>query len=218
MAKKLLWSAVSAPVLACALLVCAVPAQAAILYSVTVDTSLLPNGTTGNLNFQFNPGGASQEASASLTSFSTDGTLIGLPALLGNVSGALPATVTFDNGSALNDYFQGFTFGSSFSFLLTFYGPAIDAPNGTATSGTTFGVALYDDLGTTPLLTLDPFGFAALAEINLNGSVSLTMYAPDGSNNPVVSFAEVPEPATGVVTGISIQAGWCFRRRLGLSA
>lgn len=214
LAKKLFWSVFSA----FALLVCAVPAQAGVVYSVSVDTSLLTSGTTGNLNFQFNPGGGSQEASASLSNFTTDGTLTGVPTLTGDVSGTLPGTVTFGNSTGFNDYFHGFTFGSSFSFLLTLYGPAIDAPNGTATSGTTFGVAMFDDFGSTPLLTTDPFGFAGLAEINLDGSVSLIMYAPDTFNNPVVTFAEVPEPATGVVTGVSLLAAWFFRRRLGLSA
>ena len=159
MAKKLFWSLFSA----FAVLALAVPAEAGVVYSVSVDTSLLTSGTTGNLNFQFNPGGGSQEASASLSNFTTDGTLTGVPTLTGDVSGTLPGTVTFGNSTAFNDYFHGFTFGSSFSFLLTLYGPAIDAPNGTATSGTTFGVAMFDDLGTTPLLTTDPFGFAGLA-------------------------------------------------------
>ena len=212
-AKKFLGTMFSASILACGLMVGSLPGKAAILYSVTVDTSLLPNGSAGNINFQFNPGGGSQAASASLSNFATNGTLGGAPTLTGDVSGALPGTVTFGNSTGFNDYFQGFTFGSSYSFLLTLYGPAIDAPNGTATSGTTFGVALFDAGGTNPLLTTDPFGFAALADINLNGSISLTLFSPEGLAGSVVSFTEVPEPATGILAGVSILAACLVRRR-----
>src|SRR5580693_8574574 len=99
----------------CLSLVC--PAAADILFSVAVDTSSI-SGTSGSLDFNFNPGPlSSQFALADSLNFTSDGSLAVSPILTGDVSGGpLPSTVTFDNGGALNDYFQGFTFGSTLMF------------------------------------------------------------------------------------------------------
>jgi hypothetical protein len=69
----------------------------------------------GNLDFQFNPGGSSAKAAtASVTNFRTVG---GIPAstatLTGDAAGMLPDPLTLSNGTAFNDIFQGFTFGST---------------------------------------------------------------------------------------------------------
>ncbi|MBY0374134.1 MAG: NF038129 family PEP-CTERM protein [Bryobacteraceae bacterium] len=95
-------------------------AGAAISYQVSVNTSSLEN-VAGNLNFQFNPGGNdSQGATAEISGFSTTGGgLAGVPSTLGSVAGTLPGTVTLTNGAFLNDYYHGFTFGTSFQFVLT---------------------------------------------------------------------------------------------------
>src|SRR4051812_41087129 len=80
-----------------------------ITYIVTVDTSSIAG--TGSLDFNFNPGSlVTQAASVQILNFSSNGTLVGSPFLIGDVSGALPGTVTFDNGTSFNDYFTGFTF------------------------------------------------------------------------------------------------------------
>jgi hypothetical protein len=77
-----------------------------ITYNVTVDTSSI-SGTSGSLDFQFNPGPlTTQAASLQILDFSSDGSLAGSPSLTGDVSGALPGTLTYDNGTAYNDYFE----------------------------------------------------------------------------------------------------------------
>jgi hypothetical protein len=87
------------------LLLAAAPAGAAISYTVVVDTGSV-SGTSGFLDFQFNPGNATtQAATATITNF-TGGTLSGAPQISGNVSGTLPGTITFANSTALNEYFQ----------------------------------------------------------------------------------------------------------------
>lgn len=117
-------------------------------YSVTINTSF-PAGTAGALDFNFNPGPlVTQGGDLQILTFSSDGSLQNCAANVqgfcntGDVSGTLPGTLTFDNGTAFNDYFNGFTFGNSLSFDVTLYGPALTTPNGTATSGSTFAFSL----------------------------------------------------------------------------
>jgi hypothetical protein len=172
----------------------AAPAAADVLYSFSVDTSSI-SGTAGSLDFNFNPGPfTSQFAQADILNFATDGALSGSPALLGDVSGVLPSTVTFDNGSALNDYFQGFTFGSSLMFDVRLYGPAVNSPDGVSASGSAFAFSMFSDTaGTQPVLTTDTTdGFAATLQVNLDGSTTLT----NSSSQTTVSLAQaaVPEP------------------------
>jgi len=94
-------------------------ATADVIYFVTVDTTAI-GGTPGNIDFQFNPGGSSsQPAFVSISLFSSSGGILtGAPFTVGDVSGALPGDVTIANTAALNDYFQPFTFGTSFQFQL----------------------------------------------------------------------------------------------------
>ena len=154
--------------------------RADVIYSVTVDTSSI-NGTAGSLDFNFNPGPlVTQSASLQLLSFTTDGALAGAcPCGIGGVSGQLPSTVTFDNGSVLNDYFDGFTYNTALAFSVRLYGPAIDSPDGTSTSGSTFAFSMFSDpAGSTPVLTTDTTnGFALLIDVNLDGSTTVTNYS-----------------------------------------
>src|SRR5580704_14474617 len=78
---------------------CAATAMANVItYDVTVNTSSI-SGTTGSLDFNFNPGSlVTQSASLQILSFTSNGTLAGSPELTGDASGALPGTLTFDNG------------------------------------------------------------------------------------------------------------------------
>jgi len=177
------------------LLLTAKPAEAVVTYFVTVDTSSV-NGTSGFLDFQFNPGNSSTQAATATISNFTGGTF-GAPQPGGNVSGTLPATVTFVNSTALNELFQGFTYGSSFSFLLTLSGPAIDTPNGIATAGSTFGVGLYDS-GSNPILTNQgaTTGFAGQVDINLNGTTTSTAWPSNGAGGASVVTLQMVSPPT----------------------
>jgi hypothetical protein len=170
------------------------PAAAAVAYLVTVNTPANV-GTNGSIEFQFNPGNSSsQPATAAILQFTADGTLNGPPAIAGNVSGALPGTVTLVNSTGFNDYFQGYTYGQTFSFVLVLSGPAIDSPNGTATAGSTFCLSLWSDPnGMTPILVQDAAGCNGSVNVNLNGSTT----AFPGVGAAIVTFTPVAAPGGG---------------------
>ena len=158
-------------------------------YNVTVDTSSI-EGTAGSLDFQFNPGALlTQAASLQILNFASDGTLAGSPVLTGHANGALPATVTLDNGTAFNDYFEGFKFGSTLAFDVSLFGPALSAPDGVSTSGSTFAFSMFSDAaGTIPALPTDTInGFAVTVDVNLDGTTTLT------------NFVATPEPGSCVL-------------------
>jgi len=184
-----------------------------ITYGVTVDTSSIFS-TAGSLDFNFNPGPlVTQAASLQILSFSGDGSLAGGPSLIGDVTGALPATVTFDNGGGFNDYFEGFTYGSTLTFQVYLYGPALSSPDGTSTSGSTFAFSMFSDsVGTIPVLTSDTIdGFAFTVDVNLDGTTTVTNFSPVTSINPV---SAVPEPGGVVLLGTAIASvGTLLRRK-----
>jgi spore coat protein U-like protein len=170
-----------------------VASAAPIDYQVSVDTSSLA-GTAGSLDFNFNPGPlVSQAASLQISGFASDGTLAGSPTLTGDVSGALPGTLTFDNGTGFNDYFEGFTFGKSLRFDVSLYGPALSSPDGTSTSGSAFAFSLFSDAaGTKPALTTDTAeGFALTVAVNLDGTTRVSNFS---AQTAVSAVSPVPEP------------------------
>jgi len=189
------------------------PARADALVSIGVDTSSI-SGTIGSLDFNFNPGPLiSQLAMADILNFSSDGVLAGSPILTGDVSGTLPSTVTFDNGGALNDYFDGFTFGSTLTFVVRLYGPAVNSPDGISTSGSSFAFSMFSDAaGTTPALTSDAIdGFAVTLDVNLDGSITPANF----SAQTVLAEETVPEPGSGLlVIGGLLLLSLTFRTRL----
>jgi hypothetical protein len=177
-----------------------------ITYSVIFDTSSI-SGTTGSLDFNFNPGPlVSQAASLQILSFSSNGTLGGTPTLTGDVTGALPTTLTFDNGTAFNDYFEDFTFGSTISFEASLYGPALSSPDGVSTSGSTFAFSMFSDpAGTIPVLTTDTSdGFAFTANVNLDGTATAANFSPQ--------INAVPEPDTSGLMLVVMAVGLVTQR------
>jgi hypothetical protein len=185
-----------------------------ITYDVTVDTSTI-SGTAGSFEFQFNPGPlVTQSASLQILNLAGNGTLAGSPALTGDVAGALPATLTFDNGTAFNDYFEGFTYGSTLSFQVSLFGPALSSPNGTSTSGSRFAFSMFSDAaGTIPVLTTDTTnGFAFTVDVNLNGTTAVTNFSSQTTVVPATGI--VPEPGTLPLMGVAIGLWLAFRFRL----
>lgn len=179
---------------------CSVASAAPITYAVTVNSASI-SGTAGSLDFQFNPGPlVSQLASLQILSFGSNGALAGGPSIIGDVSGGpLPTTVTFGNGTGFNDYFGGFTFGSTLSFEISLFGSALSSPDGTSTSGSTFAFSMFSDAaGTIPTLTSDTLsGFAFTLDVNLDGSTTVTNVSSQTSVGLTVS--SVPEPSTFVL-------------------
>jgi len=188
-------------------LLCATVLADADIYDFEINTSSIL-GTAGSLDFQFNPGPlATQLADLQILGFSSDGTLAGLPSLTGDVSGGpLPSTVTFDNGSGFNDYFEGFTYGNSISFQASLYGPAVTSPDGVSTSGSTFAFSMFSDpAGINPTLTTDMTdGFAVTVDVNLDGTTTPT----DFSSETVVTSATsvTPEPSFLLLLGLMLTA------------
>ena len=188
-----------------------------ITYAVTVDTSSI-SGTAGSLDFNFNPGPfTTQAASLQILNFSSDGSLAGnCPCGIGDVAGQLPATITFDNGTAFNDYFDQFTYGSTLSFDVSLYGPALSSPDGVSTSGSTFAFSMFSDTdGTAPALTTNTTdGYAVTIDVNLNGTTTVTNFSTQAGVNPLQGASPVPEPNEVALTlGLLALAGFVHRRR-----
>jgi PEP-CTERM motif len=190
-------------------LLAASPAWAGpITYHVSVNTSSIA-GTAGSLDFEFNPGPlASQSASLQILNFASNGSLAGAPQIFGDVTGGpLPTTLTFDNGGAFNDYFEGFTFGSALAFDVRLFGPALSAPNGTSTSGSAFGFSMFSDPGgTIAALTNDPTGVAVRIDVLLNGTSSVT-------TSSSVTAVSLPEPGTLWLMATGLIGCGCTRLR-----
>jgi hypothetical protein len=183
-----------------------------VTYDFTVNTSSV-TGQAGSLDFQFNPGGLlTQSASLQILDFSSNGTL-GSSVLTGDTSGALPGTVLFNNGGGFNDYFTGFTYGSTITFAVNLFGPAVVSPDGVSTFGSTFAFSLFSDpAGTVPVLTSDTVnGFAALVNVNLDGSTTVT----NNSSQLTISTpaAAVPEPGSLLLLAAGLAARALFLRR-----
>src|ERR1700722_4065978 len=180
----------------------AVPAFADVIYAVTVDTSSL-SGNAGYIDLQFNPSSfTTQSANAAVTTFSTDGTLDifgddSFDGTSGDGVGTLPGTVSFDNGTATNEYTQGMTFGNTISFNVDLSGPAIDLSNGDG--GGSFFLTFYDPSGNA-LLTNNPNGPAFEEDINGDGSTTPTAFANASGGPSLVTYspqftAATPEPS-----------------------
>lgn len=173
-----------------------------ITYDVTVNTSTI-NSTTGSLDFNFNPGPLiTQAASLQILNFATDGTLVPPAFPTGDITGTLPGTLTFDNSSGFNDYFEGFTFGTTLAFNVSLYGPALSSPDGVSTSGSTFAFSMFSDqAGTIPALTSDTTdGFAFTVNVNLDGTTTVNNFSSQATVVPATATT-IPEPGSTALVG-----------------
>lgn len=171
----------------------ALPAQAGLLYSVSIDTQALA-GSNGYLDFGLVGLADSPSASVAISGLAGGGAQ-GSAQLDGD------ATATADgwsigNGDAFNAVLQGWSFGSTLSFLLDFSGDWLGASAG---SGTSFAFKLWDDNWNT-LLTTDAMGDLLRIELIAGGDSQVSLFAQDagGAPSPVEISSPVntvPEPA-----------------------
>jgi len=174
-----------------------------IVYDATIDTSSI-SGTNGSLDFNFNPGPLlpTQLASLQILNFVSDGSLVACAGLCntGDASGTLPGTLTFDNLTGFNDYFQGFKFGSTIFFQVSLSGPALSSPDGLSASGSTFAFSMFTDpAGTIPVLASDPDGIAFTVNVNLDGTST-----PDNFSPQTGVWESNPEPGSLALAGAAL--------------
>jgi hypothetical protein len=181
----------------------AVDAHARPIYEISVNTSSLI-GTSGFLDFIFNPGaGPVDPASATLFGFTSDGTLTG-PSYIGDVSGALPGTVTINNTDVDNDYTEGFVYGTYFDIFVDLDIPDISDE---AQSGDSFYMTLFDS-NFDPLLGEGDIGQLVEIDLDTNGSPTVQNFSPDGE----AMVMGTPEPASLLLLATGLSA--LFSRRL----
>ena len=179
-------------------------------FSIQVDTTSIL-GTTGNLDFQFNPGNfGADSAVVTIDNFSSTGTLAGPPMLIGAVTGALPGAVTIHNNPGLNDYTEGFTFGNSLLFRVSFSGPAVASPSGTSSAGSSFAFSLFNSDFSAALLTSDQDGILVREDVDTLGKITTSNFGAGGST----SVSAVPEPAGAGLAVIGLAAVGIAIRRL----
>lgn len=201
------------------LVLIAVGAASADTYQVTVNTSSI-SGEAGSIDLQFNPGSlVTEAATAQIAGFTSDGALVSASpnnAVIGDVSGTLPGSLSISNADADNEYFEDFDFGSTLSFDVTI--------NGTTggTSGSVFAFSLFSDpQGTQPVLTADPNGIVFTEDFNTDGTTTATNASPEAVSSLVVPVSATPEPGTGVLWAIAIAlagSGLFFRAKWRASA
>ena len=182
--------------LALGLAVSAFSARADVIVNFEVNTTSLA-GTDGYVDFQFNPGNASQSATVKVTNFSGATYVAGSQTDVGGASGGpLPSTVSIVNSGGYNDDNEEMKFGNALLFTLDFSGNAISSPNGTpGTSGSSFAFTIYDAAtDSNPLLpSTNVNGYAAVVNVGTNGSVT--------ASTPSSDATVTPEPASWLMMG-----------------
>jgi hypothetical protein len=128
-----------------------------VAYHVTVDTSSL-RGTSGFLDFQFNPGAVPGTQAATLS-----------------VSGLPGGPLALTNTGPLNEAKVPFTYGSDLSFDVRITGDAVTFPH-SGPFGSTFALQLLGADSATPQATIDPGGAVLRLAVNPDGTTTATTF------------------------------------------
>jgi hypothetical protein len=177
-------------------------------------------GESGYVDLQFNAFSGAQAATVTIFDFSTNGVLGGCPptdgCVFGDVTGGIgpSQSLIIQNGatdnSGMNDFTQGITFGTNISFLVTFSGPAVSAPDGSG--GGTFSLTYYDT-NFNPLLSANgPGGASLTVTVDPFGVLSPITYS-DANGAFDTSFMETPEPASFFLVFGALTALGLWRNR-----
>jgi len=190
-----------------------------VTYQVTVNT-LNSYGNYGYIDLELNQGSlGALPITASIANFA--GGILN-PADVSNIgaNGNLPGTLTIPADTS-TDYFEGLTFGNSISFDVTLSGTGVNlAGLAGGSSGTRFVLGFWDDSGSIPLFTSDPYGTTGLIDIANDGTVSVEAL-PDPSGGPSLATITplanppvvTPEPSTLSFFACAGAAILLFRRR-----
>ena len=185
-------------------------AMADVTYDVSINTASIA-ASSGYIDFQFNPADAtSLFATSTVSNFSTDGVVGTRVYQSGDATG--PSTgplssLSFDNGTPLNELTYNFTYGTSINFDVTLM------QSGTGGDGSTFALTLYDPNGNA--YSNNGVNTATIT-INPDGSTTGTAYLPfAGVTGSVTELTAVPEPSTYLLSVIGFGAvfGWVRVRR-----
>jgi hypothetical protein len=169
---------------------------------VDVHTSPITNISSEILAFDFISGlGPHLPNTVTISDFTTDGQL-GTPGPnTGNVTGSLPGPVTLSTTgfSFFNEYLNGITLKTDFSFQLdaTTFGP------GPLAFPDSFSLFVLDPLTNQSVFsTSDPTGSDALMVFSIDGSSAGALNIYSGAGFTVTAL--VPEPSTVLLTGSGI--------------
>lgn len=179
---------------------------------ITINTSGIPAGTQGNLDFLFNTGGTPAGAAfASITNFTTTGTLTTSSFSATNATGTLPGPVSLINNNA--EYLQAIRYGSTISFNLQFSGPAVDSPTGSG-FGSTFTLSLLNSTLDGSFLTSNiNDGYILEFNISANGQTTPTTFTTSTGASSVVSIQTLPEPGAWALSGGGLMVLILLRRK-----
>jgi hypothetical protein len=187
-------------------------------YQVTVNTTSAL-AQMGYIEFQFNNGPlTTQPANADVNNFFTDGVLTPPGTNTNESSGMLPGTVSQDNSTSFDDYIEEMTFGTTITFDLVLYGPAISNPNGDG--GGTFTLDFLNSDQSGYLFTADSQNDVPVFTVDINPDGTTTaMSYPSQNNGPsVVTFSgptAVPEPSSiALLCGGLLVLAFFGRRRM----